>query len=192
MVDSMRIPSHNTSGSGWLARLNGAGHERALQVYMIIVLAHWAEHLVQAFQIFVLGWARPDSRGVLGQVIPWLASSEVLHYGYAIVMLVGLFVLLPGFTGRARTWWIIALAIQFWHHIEHAVLQWQAFRGENWFGFPMPVSFVQAVFPSMRVELHLFYNTVVFIPMIIGMYLHMFPSAKDRAENPAACTCVRG
>ena len=32
-------------------RLNGPWHERALHIFMAIVLAHWAEHLAQAFQI---------------------------------------------------------------------------------------------------------------------------------------------
>ena len=34
-------------------------HERALQIFMLIVLAHWAEHLAQAAQIYFLGWPRP-------------------------------------------------------------------------------------------------------------------------------------
>ena len=37
----------------------------------------------------------------------------------------------------------------------------------------MPCSVLQLVFP--RVELHLFYNSIVFIPMVIAMYYHMFP-----------------
>ena len=30
-----------------------------------------------------------------------------------------------------------------------------------------------------RVELHLFYNSIVFVPMVIGMYYHMFPAEKQ-------------
>ena len=30
-----------------------------------------------------------------------------------------------------------------------------------------------------RVELHLFYNTIVFIPMVVAMYYHMFPTRSD-------------
>jgi len=169
--------------------LNGPLHERALKVFMVIVLAHWAEHIVQAYQIFVLGMARPDSRGVLGQIFPVLVKSEALHYAYAIVMLVGLALLLPGFSGRARTWWAIALAVQFWHHIEHFVLQGQAIMGQNLFGSPVPISIVQVWVP--RVELHLFYNTVVFLPMLVAMYYHLYPSAGELAAHPPACTCAR-
>ena len=167
-------------------KLNSVWHRRALNLFMFIVLAHWAEHLAQAFQIYVLGWARPAAGGFLGLFFPWLVSSEILHYGYAIVMLVGIWTLRKGFIGTSRKWWTIALVIQFWHHIEHAVLQWQAITQNFWFGSPVPVSFLQAVLPQSRVEIHLFYNAVVFIPMIIGMYYHMFPPKGE--ENPA-CSC---
>ncbi|HEX5873287.1 MAG TPA: hypothetical protein VFY60_01480 [Pyrinomonadaceae bacterium] len=167
-------------------KLNSVWHRRALNLFMFIVLAHWAEHLAQAFQIYVLGWTRPAAGGFLGLFFPWLVSSEILHYGYAIVMLVGLWILRKGFLGTSRKWWTIALVIQFWHHIEHAVLQWQAITQNFWFGSPVPVSFLQTVLPQSRVEIHLFYNAVVFIPMIIGMYYHMFP---PKGEESAACSC---
>ena len=86
----------------FIDRLNGEWHEPALASFMVIVLAHWAEHLTQAFQIYALGWPVPESRGVLGHFFPWLIKSETLHYGYALVMLVGLFALRQGFTGIAR------------------------------------------------------------------------------------------
>ena len=167
-------------------KLNTRWHKRALQIFMAIVLAHWAEHLAQAWQIYVMGWPRPKAGGVLGLFYPWLVQSEVLHYGYALVMLVGLWILRKGFTGTSRKWWTIALIIQFWHHIEHGLLITQATIHHNFFGSPVPVSILQLVFS--RVELHLFYNTVVFIPMVIGMYYHMFPPQAD--SQPAKCTCA--
>ncbi|MGZ4731999.1 MAG: hypothetical protein ACXVZH_07635 [Terriglobales bacterium] len=45
---------------------------------------------------------------------------------------------------------------------------------------------MQLVFP--RVELHLFYNAVVFIPMVIAMYYHMFPSETE--ERKMVCSCA--
>lgn len=173
---------------GFLEKLNGPWHERGLQAFMVVVLAHWGEHLVQAYQIYVLGWARPDSRGILGQFFPWLVASEALHYGYAFVMLVGLWVFRKGFGGTSSRWWMASFIIQFWHHIEHALLQLQVIFHHNLFGKPVPVSILQLWVP--RVELHLFYNTVVFIPMVIGMYFHMYPPRQD-AHLPITCTCVR-
>ena len=174
------------SREGFVARLNGQHHRAALNVYLIIVIAHWAEHLVQAYQIWALGMARPQARGVLGQAFPWLVTQEWLHYGYALVMLIGLFLLRPGFTGRAKLWWTIALAIQFWHHIEHLLLFIQAQAGVMFFGAAVPTSILQLAFA--RVELHLFYNSVVFIPMMIAMYLHLRPN--ERELRAASCSCV--
>jgi hypothetical protein len=173
------------SAPGFYEKLNARWHKPALQAFMVVVLAHWAEHLVQAFQIYVLKWPVPASRGVLGQFFPWLVKSEALHYGYAIVMLIGLWTLRKGFHGLARKWWTVALAIQFWHHIEHGLLLAQATSGHNLFGSPVPVSIAQMWIP--RVELHLFYNTIVFIPMVVGMYFHMFPPAAEDASP--LCTC---
>jgi hypothetical protein len=169
-------------------KLNTRWHERALQVFMFIVLAHWGEHLFQAYQIYVWHWPRPKANGMLGLVWPNLIKSEQLHYGYALVMLVGLWVLRNGFTGRARTWWTVALVIQFWHHIEHFLLIFQATTHHNFWGKPVPFSVLQLFFP--RVELNLFYNSVVFIPMVIGMYYHMFPPQGERRNTN--CTCEWG
>jgi len=176
-----------TSSPGVMDKLNTIWHKRALQVFMFIVLAHWAEHLAQAYQIYVMGWPRPKAGGFLGLFFPWLVSSEALHYGYAIIMLIGLWILRRGFTGTSRKWWTVALVIQFWHHIEHALLQGQVIFHHNLIGSPVPVSVLQMLFPKNRVEIHLFYNAVVFIPMMIGMYYHMFP---PKGEETAACACA--
>lgn len=170
-----------------IENLNGRYHRMALNVFLVIVVAHWIEHILQAIQIFVLHWPRPQAGGALGLLFPWLVSSEWLHYFYAIVMLIGLIILQPGFQGRARTWWNIALVIQFWHHIEHALLMWQALTQHFLFGRAAPVSILQLFFP--RAELHLFYNAVVFVPMIIAMYYHAYPPKGE--ERQYACTCAR-
>lgn len=168
-------------------KLNATWHKRSLHIFMVIVLGHWAEHLAQAVQIYILGWPRPQAGGFLGLFFPWLVSSEVLHYGYALVMLVLLWVLRKGFTGTSHKWWTIALVIQFWHHIEHLLLQGQVLFHHNLNGSPIPLSFLQMAFPKSRVEIHLFYNAIVFIPMVIAMYYHMFP---PQGEEHAACTCA--
>lgn len=175
----------------FLHRLNTELHERALQVFMAIVLAHWAEHLLQAFQIYGLGWPVPQARGALGYFFPYLVTSEMLHYGYAVVMLIGLWILRPGFTGvQDRKWWTIALTIQFWHHVEHFLLQSQYLVGHNLFGRPVPTSVLQLWVP--RVELHLFYNTIVFIPMMVAMYFHMFPPPAAVRQQQCTCAWDRG
>jgi hypothetical protein len=171
---------------GIIDRLNGEWHKPALLWFTAIVLAHWGEHLAQAFQMYVLNWPVSKSLGLLGLFYPWLVQSEILHYGYALVMLIGIWIFRRGFKGQSRAWWTAALVIQFWHHIEHLLLQTQAIVGYNLLGRPVPTSVVQIWIP--RAELHLFYNTAVFLPMVVAMYYHMFPSPQDEAQH--ACTCA--
>ena len=178
----MTIHQDRTS---FLSALNGRYHKLSLNVFLVIVLAHWGEHLVQAFQIWGLGWPRPKARGVLGMPFPWLVSAEWLHYAYAIVMLVGFVVLRHGFHGRSRSWWNAALGIQVWHHFEHLLLLLQALTGLYLLGRPVPTSIAQLLLP--RVELHLFYNAVVFVPMVYAMYLHLRPTRAERAVTTCSC-----
>ena len=67
---------------------------------------------------------------------------------------------------------------------EHALLFLQSLTGQNLLGEAVPTSILQMVFP--RVELHLFYNVVVFVPMVVAMVLHRRPRLEDLVE----CTCA--
>ena len=171
----------------FMREINGRLHEISLWIYAFIVVAHWLEHLFQAFQIYVMGWARPDAKGLLGLWMPTLVTSEALHFGYAVFMLLGLAILRPGFYGRSRVWWNVSLAIQGWHFIEHAVLQWQAIFHQYLFDAAMPTSILQVWVP--RVELHLFYNAAVTIPMLVAMFYHRYPP-KGEIQHGVTCTCA--
>jgi hypothetical protein len=171
-------------GAGGL--LNTKYHKLGVNLFLVVVIAHWVEHLTQAYQIYVLDWARPKAGGALGLAFPWLVKSEWLHYGYAILMLVAFVILRHGFVGRARTWWNIAMWIQVWHHFEHLLLLLQAVTGAHLMGKPVVTSIAQLVFP--RVELHLFYNAIVFVPMVVAMVLHMRPRPQEKALM--RCTCA--
>lgn len=167
--------------------LNTRYHRAAMVIYTAVVFAHWAEHVAQAIQVYVLHWPRPTAGGLLGLAFPVLVSSEWLHYGYAIVMMVAFIVLRHGFTGGARTWWNTAMWLQIWHHFEHLLLLLQALTGAYLLGASVPTSVAQLVFP--RIELHLFYNTVVFIPMVVAVVRHLRPRTEDHALM--RCTCAR-
>ncbi|MEY9211906.1 hypothetical protein NI17_008170 [Thermobifida halotolerans] len=180
----------NSTYRNSVATLNTRGHRPSLWIFMAIVIAHWAEHVAQAVQIYVMDWPVPEARGVLGLPFPWLVTSEWLHYGYALIMLVGLFLLLPGFTGRSRTWWKISLGIQVWHHFEHLLLLLQALSGVHLGGGDAPMSLVQFLIP--RVELHLFYNAAVFFPMVVAMYLHTRPTPVERQAMRCSCAHPEG
>lgn len=184
----MTVPSAPSTArwTGPDGRLATTVHRPALWLFAAVVVAHWAEHLAQAVQVYLLGWPLPTANGVLGLAFPWLVTSEWMHYGYAIVMLVGLVLLRHGFTGRSRTWWNVALGIQFWHHIEHFLLLVQAVSGAFLLGAAKPTSIAQLLVP--RLELHLFYNTIVTIPMVVAMVLHIRAHGAELAA--ARCTCA--
>jgi hypothetical protein len=163
-------------------------HKTALLVFMVAVLGHWAEHLVQLGQIYLLHWPRAKALGLLGLAYPGLVRSESLHFGYAVLMLLGLVALRYGFTGRSASWWYAALLLQYWHGFEHLLLFGQVQLGfrlvthslVHWgvlFGVPGPVppqSIVQLLLPGgLRPELHLFYNLVVTVPMTVATFLYM-------------------
>lgn len=181
----MALQAETGGRGGLIEALNGKYHKLALRAFLVIVLAHWAEHIVQAIQVFVLDWPRPKAGGVLGLWFPWLVSSEWMHYGYAIIMLVGFVMLRHGFHGRSRTWWLAAMWIQVWHHFEHLLLLAQATTGSNLLGEAKPTSIVQLLAP--RVELHLFYNFVVFVPMVVAMIAHVRPRLEERVEMVCSC-----
>lgn len=168
-----------------LERMNTRWHKHALIAYTLFVLGHWAEHFLQAVQIYVLGWKVPEARGFLGYFYPWLVKSEAMHYFYAVAMLTAFWLFRTGFKDRSYRWWMVAFWIQFWHHIEHALLQGQALAGQNLFGSPVPMSIAQLWIP--RVELHLFYNTIVTIPMVLAMYYHMFPASEEEQQHNCGC-----
>ncbi len=165
-------------------RLNTTWHERALWIYLTVVLLHWMEHIFQAFQIWVIELPRPEALGGIGYLFPVLVTSEYMHFGFAVAMFAGLVLLLPGFKGTARTWWTVSLAIQGWHLLEHSLLQAQAAAGVTFFGAPIPTSILQLWLP--RPELHLIYNAAVFIPMVVAMWLHTRPNQAGHLD----CSCA--
>ena len=53
----------HVSGDSLYDKLNSKWHKPALLAFMAVVLAHWGEHLVQAYQIYVMGW--PPAKATL-------------------------------------------------------------------------------------------------------------------------------
>lgn len=156
--------------ASWMAALNGNAHRRALSAFMLLVFAHWAEHIAQAYQVFVLGWSRPAAGGLLGLWFPFLATSKVLHFAYNFTLFFGLACLRPGFQRRARAWWTVALVVQGWHLFERTLLQGQWLTGFYLFGATQQASILQLWIP--RVELHFLYNSLVFIPMLPALFFY--------------------
>jgi hypothetical protein len=164
--------------------LTGPLHQRALWLFMVIVLGHWLEHLTQVYQIYVLGWLPKTAGGVLGLWFPWLSSSEVLHFTYNLLLWGGILLLQPGFQGAARQWWNVALLAQSWHFFEHILLQVQWLTGVYLFGAAKQTSIGELWFP--RPELHFLYNLVVFVPLVLGMLAYFRRPVGHNARKGAA------
>lgn len=165
---------------GWLERINGLWHERALWLFMIIVFGHWVEHLAQVYQIYVMGWLPKTAGGALGFWFPRLAQTEVLHFTYNLALWGGILLLLPGFKQHAQRWWSIALVAQSWHLFEHTLLQLQWLTGVYLFGASKQIGIGELWFP--RVELHFVYNLIVFVPMVLAMSVYFRRLAAQRSQ----------
>ena len=169
----------------WMQRLNGTLHAPALWVFMLVIVAHWLEHVLQIYQIYALGWAPATAGGILGVIYPQLVESETLHFVYDFIQWAGIVILRLGFRGRAATFWTIAMVIQTWHYIEHVLLMGQYLTGYYLFGAPHQISIAQLWFP--RAELHFTYNLLVFIPMVIAVHYYIKPKLEMIAAlNKAA------
>lgn len=158
--------------------IHGMWHGRMLALYMVLVVVHGIEHIMQVYQAFVLGWLRSESGGALGLWMPQLAMSEVLHFSYNLFQLLGLLILRGGFKGRARRWWNIAIVFQTWHFFEHVLLQWQWLSGVYLFGKPQQVSLLELFIP--RIELHFIYNMIVVLPTLIAVTLYIMERRQAR------------
>lgn len=165
-----------------LDQLNGRHHLTALMFFSVFVLAHWAEHATQAVQIWLFDTPLKEARGALGEFFPWLVTSEWMHYFYAIGMLIGFLVLRPGFTGAAKTWWTVALGVQAWHHVEHLLLLLQKLTDTTLGDSAVQTSIAQQWFP--RVELHLFYNAVVTLPMLVAIFFYCRRDGSITSHQP--------
>lgn len=155
--------------------LNYRYHAPALWIFMLIIVAHWMEHVLQIYQIYVLGWSPDKAGGILGVIYPSLIESETLHFVYDFIQWAGIIVLRPGFRARVRafTYWTAAMVVQTWHFIEHCLLMGQYLTGYYLFGAPYQISIGQIWFP--RAELHFAYNLFTFVPMAIAVHFYLKP-----------------
>lgn len=158
--------------------VHGPWHFQMLGLYMLLVVTHGIEHILQLYQFAVLGWTRAASGGLLGLWMPQLAASEVLHFTYNLFQLFGLAVLRGGFKGRARRWWTVALIVQSWHFFEHVLLQVQWLTGVYLFNQPQQTSIGQLFIA--RLELHFIYNMLVVVPTLIAVYFYLRDRRKMR------------
>ena len=57
--------------------------------FAVLMIAHWLEHIFQAYQVYAMHMPRACALGMLGMKYPWLIKTEALHFGFAIFTTVG-------------------------------------------------------------------------------------------------------
>lgn len=180
-VEPKLIPHHHVAT--WCTRLLAPLQTGRVRHYItlsmiVISLVHMSEHIAQWVQLYVLNVPRTQAWGLLGSIkLPWLnglalVQDEWMHWTLAYLMLLGLIALYPTMTSSINygRYWIAALAIQTWHMTEHMLLLAQQLLGVHFFGQAVNTSIIQLILP--RIELHFFYNVVVFVPMAAAMILY--------------------
>ena len=167
-------------------RINGPWHGRALLILFALILFHMFEHVVQVVQTYFLGVDRMDALGLLGVWMAELIRGESVHFSFAVYTWSAIFLTGGAAVGMARSFGLIALAVQSWHLVEHSSLIFQRATDSFFFGASEPTSLAQLLIP--RVELHFMYNGVVFSAIVIALLLHAYPPRGERARSRCACT----
>ncbi len=75
------VATASIAGESFLQKLNAKWHERALQLFMVIVLAHWARASGAGLADLGDALAAPVANGILGLWYPWLIKSESCTMG---------------------------------------------------------------------------------------------------------------
>jgi hypothetical protein len=163
-----------------------------MKIFGVLMTAHWLEHLFQAYQVYVMHIPRTCALGMLGMKYPWLIRTESLHYAFAFLTCVGFIV--AGwhyFESRAAVkLWTAGAAWSLWHLFEHSLLLGQSLSHRYLFGAHQPTSIIQLFVP--RIELHLFYNSIITLFMVWALikeksFLKKF--GKVHEDGCEICNC---
>jgi len=138
-----------------------------LALYVVLAVSqtgHVMEHVVQVAQLRVLGLSGQHAHGVFGAL-----DIEWVHFTWNAWVLAAVVVLL---TGRASNRWLwIAAPLAGWHLVEHTFLiaTYLATGAAGSPGLLAMGGLLGNGLPVARPELHLFYNVLETIPLLIGL-----------------------
>lgn len=163
-----------------------------MKIFGALMIAHWLEHIFQAYQVYVLHMNRMCALGMLGMKYPWLVRTESLHFVFAWLTFVMFYFAGIGYfsSQSAIKLWILGWAASFFHLVEHSLLFAQAVTHHYMFGATQPTSLLQQFFP--RIELHLFYNSIITLLMILSLeqehsYREIKKFKRDHQEHCELC-----
>ena len=156
-----------------------------LALYFVLALTqtgHVMEHVVQVTQLRILGLSGEHAHGVFGAL-----DIEWVHFVWNAWVLVAIVALL---LGRQRNLWLwIAAPLAAWHLLEHSVLivLYLVTGTEGNPGLLAMGGLLANGLPLVRPDLHLVYNLVETLPLLIG-----FGAAMSRRLALAAPGEVQG
>lgn len=156
-------------------------------LYFVLALTqtgHVMEHVVQVIQLRILGLSGEHAHGVVGAL-----DIEWVHFAWNAWVLVAVVALL---LGRQRNGWIwIAAPIAAWHLIEHTILiaLYLTTGIEGNPGLLATGGLLAGGLPLARPELHLVYNLVETVPILIGFGVAM--SRRPALVEPAVRRALR-
>lgn len=163
-----------------------------MKIFGALMIAHWLEHLFQAYQVYVMHMDRSCALGMLGMKYPWLIRTESLHFVFALLTVAGfLYAGWHYFESKFATkLWAFGCLVSIWHSIEHTLLFYQATTHRYLFGAHQPMSIIQLFVP--RIELHLFYNSIITLFMVFAlieekMYLDVQKFKREHDEHCEFC-----
>lgn len=137
-----------------------------LALYFVLALTqtgHVMEHVVQVTQLRILGLSGAHARGVFGAL-----DIEWVHFAWNAWVLVAIVALL---LSRQRNLWLwIAAPLATWHLLEHTVLivLYLVTGSEGNPGLLAMGGLLANGLPLARPDLHLLYNLVETVPLLIG------------------------
>jgi hypothetical protein len=149
---------------------------RFLRFYQIVVAVqgiHVIEHIIQLFQVYVLGVAEDDALGLLGYVFVFNGTEEWLHLVFNLSYLVCLYVIFAvivrAAVRRLLPMWVFVgyaiagVGVETWHSVEHGVIIRNVLRND---GCPCP-GIVDAALGVSDTQLHFGYNLIAYAGTVL-------------------------
>lgn len=144
-------------------------HYGWLALFYLLVISqggHVVEHVVQVFQIHILGQPPKEARGIFGAL-----DIEWVHFTWNTWVLVAVVLLALRF--RKNPWLLLGLAFAAWHELEHVVIM-STYLATGTVGTPGILSRGGILgSPLIRPDLHFAYNIIESTPLAIAFVVEL-------------------
>jgi len=167
-----------------MPRLTETTFRRLFIATSVVQGIHVFEHVVQLYQVFVLGIPDDTALGLLGYVLQLQGTEEWLHLVFNLSYLSALVLLLVTIRGLvpdsvprgAFAAFAFAVAWEGWHNVEHAVIISNVIANG---GCPCP-GIGDVVLGITDTVLHFFYNAIAYAATIPAFWLYNTRSTRAR------------